>query len=283
MDVPSARCRLPARTSTVRASNRCSKMSPSSPATTSKPASGRQRQHLRHRARAHFRRRRDLRMLGGVSAGMPDTCRPAQSCPHFRRNPMRARPHRQHLRLPCIWRDARYRRHCEAHRRRAFLSALSSRKEEFASAISPGQHGTTFGGGPLACRVALEYLAIVEEENLLANVRKVGGYLNQQLQQLVEDYAVAKEVRGRGFIQGIELEVPLAPHRRARHGSGGSLQQYARHRRALSTAVPTAGAACRQGNPRATKVPGQKAPTRRLKNGEPKLPITEATEAISPT
>src|SRR3984957_8568014 len=43
-------------------------------------------------------------------------------------------------------------------------------KEEFASAISPGQHGTTFGGGPLACRVALEFLAIVEEEKLLDNV-----------------------------------------------------------------------------------------------------------------
>jgi len=84
-------------------------------------------------------------------------------------------------------------------------------KEEFASAISPGQHGTTFGGGPLACRVALEYLAIVEEENLLANVNKVGGYLTQQLQQLVEDYAAAKEVRGRGLIQGIELEIPSRP------------------------------------------------------------------------
>ena len=45
-------------------------------------------------------------------------------------------------------------------------------KEEFASAISPGQHGTTFGGGPLACRVALEYLAIVEEEKLLENVSR---------------------------------------------------------------------------------------------------------------
>src|SRR6266566_5459173 len=42
-------------------------------------------------------------------------------------------------------------------------------REEFASAISPGQHGTTFGGGPLACRVALEFLAIVEEEMLLEN------------------------------------------------------------------------------------------------------------------
>src|SRR5271155_2730494 len=62
----------------------------------------------------------------------------------------------------------------------AFLS-----KEHFASAISPGQHGTTFGGGPLACRVGLEYLAIVEEERLLENVVKVGGYLRQQLQELV--------------------------------------------------------------------------------------------------
>ena len=48
-------------------------------------------------------------------------------------------------------------------------------KEEFATAISPGQHGTTFGGGPLACRVALEYFAIVEEEKLLENVNKVGS------------------------------------------------------------------------------------------------------------
>ena len=84
-------------------------------------------------------------------------------------------------------------------------------REEFASAISAGQHGTTFGGGPLACRVALEYLAIVEEENLLANVAKVGAYLQNELQQLVEGYAAAKEVRGRGFIQGIDLEIPARP------------------------------------------------------------------------
>lgn len=88
----------------------------------------------------------------------------------------------------------------------AFIS-----KEEFATAISPGQHGTTFGGGPLACRVALEYLNILEEENLLSNVSTVGGYLNQQLKQLVDDYAAAKEVRGRGFIQGIDLEIPSRP------------------------------------------------------------------------
>src|SRR5262250_2852812 len=81
-------------------------------------------------------------------------------------------------------------------------------KEEFATAIAPGQHGTTFGGGPLACRVGLEYLAIVEEEKLLENVARVGQYLGQQLHQLVDKYAAAQSVRGRGFIQALVLEVP---------------------------------------------------------------------------
>ncbi|HEV3304983.1 MAG TPA: aspartate aminotransferase family protein [Candidatus Sulfotelmatobacter sp.] len=84
-------------------------------------------------------------------------------------------------------------------------------KEEFANAISPGQHGTTFGGGPLACRVALEFLAIVEEEKLLDNVNKVGAYLQQELKAVVDKSAAAKEVRGRGFIQGINLEIPARP------------------------------------------------------------------------
>ncbi len=84
-------------------------------------------------------------------------------------------------------------------------------KEGFASAISPGQHGTTFGGGPLACRVALEFLAIVEEEKLLENVNRVGAYLQQELKAVAEKSPVAKEVRGRGFIQGINLEIAARP------------------------------------------------------------------------
>jgi len=84
-------------------------------------------------------------------------------------------------------------------------------REQFASSISPGQHGTTFGGGPLACRVGLEYLAIVEEEHLLENVTRVGGYLRQQLQELVDKYQSTLEVRGRGFIQGLVLEIPARP------------------------------------------------------------------------
>jgi acetylornithine/N-succinyldiaminopimelate aminotransferase len=84
-------------------------------------------------------------------------------------------------------------------------------KEEFASAIHAGQHGTTFGGGPLACRVGLEYLSILEEENLLANVRNVGGYLQEQLQSLIGKFAGAREIRGRGFIQGLALDIPARP------------------------------------------------------------------------
>ncbi|MBZ5721202.1 MAG: aspartate aminotransferase family protein [Acidobacteriia bacterium] len=84
-------------------------------------------------------------------------------------------------------------------------------KAEFASAISAGQHGTTFGGGPLACRVALEYLAILEEEKLLENVARVGGYLQQELKALVGKYAAAQEVRGRGLIQGLQLDIPARP------------------------------------------------------------------------
>lgn len=81
-------------------------------------------------------------------------------------------------------------------------------KEELATAISPGQHGTTFGGGPLACRIALEFLSIVEEEKLLENVNRVGAYLHQKLEGLVTKRSAATGVRGRGFIQGLQLEIP---------------------------------------------------------------------------
>jgi acetylornithine/succinyldiaminopimelate/putrescine aminotransferase len=84
-------------------------------------------------------------------------------------------------------------------------------REEFATAISPGQHGTTFGGGPLACRVALEYLAIVEDEKLLENVLRVGGYLQEQLRSLAPRHAAVQQVRGRGLIQGLELAIPARP------------------------------------------------------------------------
>ncbi len=84
-------------------------------------------------------------------------------------------------------------------------------KEEFASAISAGQHGTTFGGGPLVCRVALEYFAIIEDEGLLENVSRVGAYLQERLKSLAGRHAAVQEVRGRGLIQGLQLAIPARP------------------------------------------------------------------------
>jgi acetylornithine/N-succinyldiaminopimelate aminotransferase len=80
--------------------------------------------------------------------------------------------------------------------------------DELAAAISPGKHGTTFGGGPLTCRVALEYLAILEEENRLEQVQRVGAYFTAELQKLVEKFDIAIEARGVGMIQALQLSIP---------------------------------------------------------------------------
>jgi acetylornithine/N-succinyldiaminopimelate aminotransferase len=82
-------------------------------------------------------------------------------------------------------------------------------REEIAGAITAGKHGTTFGGGPLSCRVALEFLAIIEEDDLLTRVRRVGAFLRSELQGLVDKYpGLAREARGRGMIQALELTIP---------------------------------------------------------------------------
>ncbi len=83
--------------------------------------------------------------------------------------------------------------------------------EEFASALSPGMHGSTFGGGPLVCAAALEFLTIVEEENLLLNVRERGAELRAGLVRLAARFDFIREVRGEGLILGIDLSVEGAP------------------------------------------------------------------------
>jgi len=80
-------------------------------------------------------------------------------------------------------------------------------KDKLASAISPGEHGTTFGGGPLACRASLEYFKIIEEDNLLEYVRETGALFKNLLEEL-KVLSVVKEVRGRGLMLAIDLKVP---------------------------------------------------------------------------
>jgi acetylornithine/N-succinyldiaminopimelate aminotransferase len=79
--------------------------------------------------------------------------------------------------------------------------------EKFASAFVPGMHGTTFGGGPLICAVALEFLNIIEDSNLLANIRERGTELRQGIEKLATKFDFIREVRGEGLILGIDLSV----------------------------------------------------------------------------
>jgi acetylornithine/N-succinyldiaminopimelate aminotransferase len=78
--------------------------------------------------------------------------------------------------------------------------------EKAASAIKPGMHGSTFGGNVLACRVALEFLDMLDE--LLPAIQRVGGYFHVSLNELARKHSVIKEVRGFGLMIGVELGVP---------------------------------------------------------------------------
>ncbi len=78
--------------------------------------------------------------------------------------------------------------------------------DKAAAAIKPGMHGTTFGGGPLACRVALEFLEILDE--LLPAIQRVGGYFQSKLNELAAKHSFVKEVRGFGLMLGVELTIP---------------------------------------------------------------------------
>jgi len=80
-------------------------------------------------------------------------------------------------------------------------------KEHVANVIKAGEHGTTFGGGPLACRASLEYFKIIEDEKLLEYVRETGAYFKNRLEEL-KDLPIVKEVRGSGLMLAVDLTVP---------------------------------------------------------------------------
>ena len=90
------------------------------------------------------------------------------------------------------------------------LAAIIAR-DEVAQAFSPGLHGSTFGGGPLQCRLALKVLEILERPGFLENVQEVGAYFRRQLEKLRSELPVVREVRGEGLILAAELEVPCKP------------------------------------------------------------------------
>jgi acetylornithine/N-succinyldiaminopimelate aminotransferase len=80
-----------------------------------------------------------------------------------------------------------------------------------AAALKPGDHATTFGGGPLVAGVALDVLRTIADPEFLAEVRRKGDWLGARLGRLAGAARRVKAVRGRGLLWGLELSEPAAP------------------------------------------------------------------------
>jgi len=78
-------------------------------------------------------------------------------------------------------------------------------RAELMDAWWPAAHGSTFGGNPLACRAGLESIAIIEEEDLVANAARVGGHLQARFKAAQKDLPIIGDVRGKGLMVGVEL------------------------------------------------------------------------------
>jgi len=84
-------------------------------------------------------------------------------------------------------------------------------KEHVATAFEPGDHGSTFGGNPLACSAGLAVMKTLLEENLPENAEKMGSYLKDKLTELSGKHAIIDGVRGLGLMLGIQLAGEAAP------------------------------------------------------------------------
>lgn len=89
------------------------------------------------------------------------------------------------------------------------VGAFAMTKAIAEASLKPGDHGTTYGGNPLACAAVTKTLEIYENQKLAAHVKEVGDYMEEQLKKLVEDYDCVVEQRGLGLIRGIKLSGPV--------------------------------------------------------------------------
>lgn len=80
-----------------------------------------------------------------------------------------------------------------------------------ATAMVPGDHGTTYGGNPLVCAAANAVLDVFKEKNIVGHVKEVGAYLYEKLEELVAEYDCVIAHRGKGLIQGLEFNSAVGP------------------------------------------------------------------------
>ena len=78
--------------------------------------------------------------------------------------------------------------------------------DEIMLTIKPGQHGSTFGGNPLAGKVAIAALKVLKEENLAENAEKLGNYFREEMQKMVEELDIITLVRGKGLLNAIVIQ-----------------------------------------------------------------------------
>ena len=91
------------------------------------------------------------------------------------------------------------------------VGAIATTKE-IAEALVPGDHGTTFGGSPLACAAVAATLNEFKMKHITEHVKEVGDYLAERLEYLAQTKEVAKETRGLGLMRGLELHEPAGPY-----------------------------------------------------------------------
>ena len=78
-----------------------------------------------------------------------------------------------------------------------------------AASLVPGDHGTTYGGNPLVCAAVCKVLELFEELDVLANVQKVGAYLEKRLDEVAAEFSCVRERRGTGLLQGLVFDQPV--------------------------------------------------------------------------
>ena len=84
--------------------------------------------------------------------------------------------------------------------------------EEIAKALVPGDHGTTFGGNPLACTAVYKTAEIFEREDIAGHAEEMGEYLGEALKELASRHEIILEARGLGLMQGLELKEAAGPY-----------------------------------------------------------------------